>query len=100
MIRRSSVVAMAFLALASSVEAKVKIGVIGPFSGPFASQGKNFKAGIDAYMALNGSKVGAEEIEIIYRDLPQADPAQAKARARGTRGQGRRPVSRGLLFHA
>ncbi|WP_436148292.1 ABC transporter substrate-binding protein [Bosea sp. LjRoot90] len=72
---------MAFLALASSVEAKVKIGVIGPFSGPFASQGKNFKAGIDAYMALNGSKVGAEEIEIIYRDLPQADPAQAKARA-------------------
>ncbi|CAN7157204.1 ABC transporter substrate-binding protein [Bosea sp. LjRoot90] len=79
--RRSSVVAMAFLALASSVEAKVKIGVIGPFSGPFASQGKNFKAGIDAYMALNGSKVGAEEIEIIYRDLPQADPAQAKARA-------------------
>jgi branched-chain amino acid transport system substrate-binding protein len=81
MIRRSSVVAMAFLALASSVEAKVKIGVIGPFSGPFASQGKNFKAGIDAYMALNGSKVGAEEIEIIYRDLPQADPAQAKARA-------------------
>ena len=26
----------------------IKVGVIGPFSGPFALQGKNFKAGIDA----------------------------------------------------
>jgi len=30
----------------------VKIGVIGTFSGPFALEGKNFKAGIDAYFAL------------------------------------------------
>jgi branched-chain amino acid transport system substrate-binding protein len=59
----------------------VKVGVVGPFSGPFAIQGKNFKAGIDAYMALNGSKVGDDDIEIIYRDLPQADPAQSKALA-------------------
>ncbi|MGB3391614.1 MAG: ABC transporter substrate-binding protein [Pseudaminobacter sp.] len=57
----------------------IKIGVIGPFSGPFAIQGKNFKAGIDAYMALNGAKVGDDDIEVIYRDVPQADPAQSKA---------------------
>ena len=59
----------------------VKIGVVGPFSGPFALQGKNFKAGIDAYLAVNGDKVGANQIEIIYRDLPKADPAQSKALA-------------------
>ena len=59
----------------------VKIGVVGPFSGPFALQGKNFKAGIDAYLAVNGDKVGAHQIEIIYRDLPKADPAQSKALA-------------------
>ena len=59
----------------------IKVGVVGPFSGPFAIQGKNFKAGIDAYMALNGSKVGDDDIEIVYRDMPQADPAQAKALA-------------------
>ncbi len=59
----------------------IKIGVVGPFSGPFALQGKNFKAGIDAYMAMNGTTVGDDTIEVIYRDLPAADPAQSKALA-------------------
>lgn len=59
----------------------IKIGVVGPFSGPFALQGKNFKAGIDAYMAMNGATVGDDTIEVIYRDLPAADPAQSKALA-------------------
>ena len=59
----------------------IKIGVGGPFSGPFALQGKNFKAGIDADLALNGPTVGGHTLEIIYRDLPAADPAQSKALA-------------------
>lgn len=59
----------------------IKVGVVGPFSGPFALQGKNFKAGIDAYMATNGNKVGDNTVEIIYRDLPAADPAQSKSLA-------------------
>jgi branched-chain amino acid transport system substrate-binding protein len=57
----------------------VKIGIIGPFSGPFALQGKNFKAGIDAYQAVNGKSVAGNEVEIIYRDLPTANPQQARA---------------------
>jgi branched-chain amino acid transport system substrate-binding protein len=73
--------AAAVLALAAGAAsaATVKVGVIGPFSGPFALQGKNFKAGIEAYFALNGKKIGADEIEVIYRDLPAPDPAKAKA---------------------
>jgi len=59
----------------------IKVGVVGPFSGPFALQGKNFKAGIDAYMATNGAKIGDNTVEVIYRDLPAADPAQSKALA-------------------
>ncbi len=59
----------------------IKVGVIGPFSGPFALQGKNFKAGIDAYMAMNGNKVGNDTVEVVFRDVPQADPAQSKALA-------------------
>ena len=66
-------------AVAQSAGASVKVGVIGPLSGPFALQGKNFKAGIDAYFALNGNKIGDNTIEIIYRDLPDADPAKSKA---------------------
>jgi branched-chain amino acid transport system substrate-binding protein len=59
----------------------IKVGVVGPFSGPFALQGKNFKAGIDAYLAMNGTTVGDDTIEVIYRDLPAPDPAQSKALA-------------------
>jgi branched-chain amino acid transport system substrate-binding protein len=55
----------------------IKVGVIGPFSGPFAGQGQNFKAGIDAYQALNGKTVGSHTVEIVYRDLPAADPAKS-----------------------
>ena len=59
----------------------IKIGIVGPFSGPFALQGKNFKAGIDADLALNGPSAGGHTLQIIYRDLPTADPAQARALA-------------------
>ena len=45
----------------------IKVGVVGPFSGPFALQGKNFKAGIDANMATNGAKVGDHTVEVIHR---------------------------------
>jgi len=75
-------VAVAALMMGGIAHAEtVKVGVIGPFSGPFALQGKNFKAGIDAYMALNGNKVGDNTVEVIYRDVPQADPAQSKSLA-------------------
>ena len=57
----------------------IKVGVIGPLSGSHALAGKNFKAGIDAYFAINGNKVGSDAIEIVYRDLPEADPAKSKA---------------------
>ena len=70
------------IALSSAAYADtIKVGVVGPFSGPFALQGKNFKAGIDAYFALHGNTVGDDTIEVIYRDVPQADPAQSKALA-------------------
>ncbi len=80
--KRFVLAALAAVALGGAAYADtIKIGVIGPFSGPFALQGKNFKAGIDAYMAMNGKKVGNDEVEVIYRDVPQADPAQSKALA-------------------
>ena len=80
--KRIVIAALAALVMGGSALADtVKVGVIGPFSGPFALQGKNFKAGIDAYMAINGDKVGDNTVEVIYRDLPQADPAQSKSLA-------------------
>lgn len=69
------------LSSAAVSAATVKVGIIGPFSGPYSVHGKNFKAGIDAYFAINGKKAGSEDIEIVYRDLPVPDPAKAKALA-------------------
>ncbi|KKC33913.1 ABC transporter substrate-binding protein [Devosia psychrophila] len=57
----------------------IKIGVVGPFSGPAALQGKNFQAGINAWLAVNGNTIGDDTIEVIYRDLPAPDPAQSAA---------------------
>ncbi|RWB60690.1 MAG: ABC transporter substrate-binding protein [Mesorhizobium sp.] len=80
--RRMLLAAVAAIALGGTALADtIKVGVIGPFSGPFAIQGKNFKAGIDAWTALNGAKVGNDDVEIVYRDLPAANPAQAKSLA-------------------
>ena len=93
--------AVAAIALAGAAQADtIKIGVVGPFSGPFALQGKNFKAGIDAYMALNGTTVGDDDIEIIYRDMPHGRSRAVEGAGAGTGRQGRRAVSRRLLFHA
>jgi branched-chain amino acid transport system substrate-binding protein len=79
---RVVIAAFAAIIMGSAAHADtIKVGVVGPFSGPFALQGKNFKAGIDAYMAVNGTTVGDDTIEVIYRDLPAPDPAQSKALA-------------------
>lgn len=59
----------------------VKVGVVGPFSGPFSGYGRNFKAGIEAWMALHGDKVRGHDVKIIYRDLDAIDPARSKALA-------------------
>lgn len=78
---RSVIAAGIALASAGVSAATVKVGIIGPFSGPYSVHGKNFKAGIDAYFAIYGKNVGPDEIEIVYRDLPVPDPAKAKALA-------------------
>ncbi|MDQ0322402.1 branched-chain amino acid transport system substrate-binding protein [Pararhizobium capsulatum DSM 1112] len=80
--KRLVLAAIAAVVMGSAAYADtIKVGVVGPFSGPFALQGKNFKAGIDAYIATHGDKIGDDTIEIVYRDLPAADPAQSKALA-------------------
>jgi branched-chain amino acid transport system substrate-binding protein len=56
----------------------IKIGIIGPFSGPFATSGVQFKQGVGTYVALQGTKVGNHEIELIYRDTGGTNPAVAK----------------------
>jgi branched-chain amino acid transport system substrate-binding protein len=46
----------------------VKIGLILPMTGPFASTGRQVEAGVKAYMALNGETVAGKKVEIVLRD--------------------------------
>ncbi|QHE83497.1 ABC transporter substrate-binding protein [Hydrogenophaga sp. BPS33] len=71
----SSLVATAPAALAQDT---VKIGVVGPYTGPFAVAGQSFRHGIDAYMALHGNQAGGRKVEVIYRDSAGADPTLSK----------------------
>ncbi|RCW65231.1 ABC transporter substrate-binding protein [Pseudorhodoferax soli] len=67
--------------LALAQDSTVKIGIIGPFSGPFAHYGTLFKAGAEAYVASQGGKLAGKSVELIYRDTGGPNPAQTKVMA-------------------
>ncbi|MGN7292627.1 ABC transporter substrate-binding protein [Rhizobium sp. SAFR-030] len=46
----------------------VKIGLVLPMTGPFASTGRQVEAGVRAYMALNGDTVAGKTVEVVLRD--------------------------------
>jgi branched-chain amino acid transport system substrate-binding protein len=56
----------------------VKIGVILPYSGPFADAANQLQAGIDLYMAEHGDEVAGKKIEIIRKDTGGPNPDVAK----------------------
>jgi branched-chain amino acid transport system substrate-binding protein len=78
--RRSAVVLTATLALASfgASAQTVKVGIVGPFSGPFAHYGTLFKNGAEAYIASQGGKLAGKDVELIYRDTGGPNPGQTK----------------------
>ncbi|HVO89459.1 MAG TPA: ABC transporter substrate-binding protein [Casimicrobiaceae bacterium] len=56
----------------------IKVGIIAPFSGPFADYGKMFEAGAKAYQKVNGTSVGNHKIELVIRDTGGPSPEVAK----------------------
>ncbi|MBW8321911.1 MAG: ABC transporter substrate-binding protein [Arenimonas sp.] len=46
----------------------VKIGLILPMTGPFASTGRQVEAGVRAYMTLHGDTVAGKKVELVLRD--------------------------------
>ncbi len=64
----ASLMASVLSALPAGAEDVVKIGVVLPMTGPFASTGRQVQAGIKAYLALHGDSVAGKKIETILRD--------------------------------
>lgn len=66
---------------ASALAQTVKVGIIAPLSGPFSSNGKMWEATVKAYQKIHGTKVGDATIEVVWKDLADINPAQARALA-------------------
>jgi branched-chain amino acid transport system substrate-binding protein len=75
------VAVLALLGLAcgcSKSEDSIKIGVIAPFSGPFASSGAEIEAGMRAYLKQHGETLENRKIELLIRDTTGPAPEVAK----------------------
>ena len=70
--------AAACLAGAAQAQDTIKIGFVGPYTGPFAVAGQSFRHGVEAYMAAHGNQVGGHKVEVLYRDSAGADPTLSK----------------------
>ncbi|MDM0036966.1 ABC transporter substrate-binding protein [Variovorax sp. J22P271] len=66
------------LAAPTAMAQAVKVGIVGPFSGPFAHYGTLFKAAAEGYVASQGGKLAGKDIEFIYRDTGGPNPALTK----------------------
>jgi branched-chain amino acid transport system substrate-binding protein len=75
MLTRRAIFAACALALAAGVsgtpsfaEDAIKIGLILPMTGPFASTGRQVDAAVKLYMAEHGDTVAGKKIEVIVKD--------------------------------
>lgn len=59
----------------------IKIGVIAPFSGPFAQYGTQYQQAIEVYRSQHGTASGDYEIEFIYKDVGGVNPDQLRSLA-------------------
>ena len=76
----------------------VKVGLIVPFSGPFASLGITMDNAIKLFVAKNGDSVGGHKIEIIRRDETGPNPDVAKRLAQELITRDGARIITGLVF--
>ena len=73
---------IALIAAAGAAKAEtVNVGLIAPFSGPFAVWGKQFKQSVEAFQKVNGDSVKGHKVNIIYRDSGGINPAKTRQHA-------------------
>ena len=79
------ILAASLLAVAAATSAladTVKVGIIAPLSGPYASNsGQVWEAAIKSFQKIHGTAIAGHTVEIVWKDLPDINPAQAKALA-------------------
>ena len=78
-VRRHFILAAAMLAsgLATAAE-PLKVGLILPMSGPFASTGRQVDAAVKLFLQQNGSTVGGRQVQVILKDDGGVSPDVTK----------------------
>jgi len=74
----ASALACLLVALPALAQEPIKVGVIAPFTGPFADYGKQFEAGAKAFQKLHGDTVAGRKIQLIFKDTGGPSPEVAK----------------------
>ena len=69
---------VAMVAASARAEDTLKVGLVAPFSGPFADYGKQIETGIKVFMHQHGDTMAGKKIEVIVRDTTGPAPEIAK----------------------
>ena len=72
------ILACQLVALPALAQDVVKVGVIAPFTGPFADYGKQFEAGVKAFQKVKGDTVAGRKVQVIVKDTGGPSPEVAK----------------------
>ena len=73
----AAALALAAASVASAGDT-IKIGVVAPFSGPFAEYGRQMDVGMRAYLKVHGDTVAGKKIQILLKDTTGPVPEVAK----------------------
>ena len=74
----ATLLACLFVAFPAFAQQPIKVGVIAPFTGPFADYGKQFEAGVKAFQKVNGDSVAGRRVQVIFKDTGGPSPDVAK----------------------
>lgn len=56
----------------------IRVGIINHDTGPFATPGREIRAGIEVFRQLHGDTAGGRKVEIVFRDMAGPNPATAR----------------------
>lgn len=70
--------ALMLLGVGTSQAQELKIGIIAPFSGPYANWGKEYQRAIDLYLEQHNGKNGNPTVRVITRDTGGVNPSRAR----------------------
>ncbi|HTS91881.1 MAG TPA: ABC transporter substrate-binding protein [Stellaceae bacterium] len=96
---RFAIVLLAALALVAPARADtVKVGLMLPYSGPFARLAQTMDDGVKLWMQQHGDSVGSTKIEIVRRDTTGPNPDVAKRLAQELLARDGAKIITGLVF--